>query len=169
VAIASLRYASTGWRTAVYAITMAAFMWAAVVAVVDRGRAQAFAIGMVLCMAIYGAAVYLSPVGVERGSRELEPTRGHLPTTKLAAFFYRPTVTTTWRDQRTGVLLPNYDPANAPPGTVAARSTSSTPVPATFMAIAHCWWSLLLGYIGARVSEVVYMRRNSLSQQPLAG
>jgi predicted PurR-regulated permease PerM len=167
LAVASMKYASPAWRTCVYMIAMAIFMWAAVIAVIDRGPRQAFAIGMVILMVIYGVLVVNGAVGRSQGgNREMNPASGRLPTTKLVEFLFPITESVQWFEQRTDRVLPNFDPAKPPPGFVAYRRTISSPEPANLMAIAHCWWALLLGYFGGRFARVVYLRRNDLWRAP---
>jgi hypothetical protein len=158
LAIASMKYASPAWRTGVYTITMAIFMWAAVAAAVDRGPRQAFAIGMVLLMVIYGALL-MNAASRRDGNLELDLEWGRLPTSRVMKHLFPPTETVEWLNRRNGQVLPNYDPANPPPGIRAISRTRRTPDPSTLMAIAHCWWALILGYIGGRFARVVYLRR----------
>jgi hypothetical protein len=158
LAIASMKYASPAWRTCVYTITMAIFMWAAVIAVIDRGPRQAFAIGMVLLMVIYGVLVTNGTVRSENVEMDLQ--YGRLPTSRVVKYIFPPTETVEWLDNRTGQILPNYDPANPPPGIGAFPQTRRKPDPPILMAVAHCWWALLLGYIGGRFARVVYLRRS---------
>jgi hypothetical protein len=152
LALASIRYAATTWRTAVYTVTMAVFMWGAVVAVVDRGPRQAFATGLVLIMMIYAVLVRngVPPTGAL--NRELDPDDGRLPTTRISRFIYHPVRTVRWFDRTPGSTrgeLVNYDPNNPPPGVLRARRSTDIDPPADlFMQIVHCWWTLLLGYIG---------------------
>jgi hypothetical protein len=166
-AIASMKYASPAWRTCVYTITMAIFMWAAVIAVIDRGPRQAFAIGMFLLMVIYGALIVNGSVGrSEGGNREMNPATGRLPTSRMVEYLFPINESVQWFDQRTDQILPNFDSAKTPPGVTAYRQTIRSPEPASLMAIAHCWWELLLGYIGGRFARVVYLRRGDLPQAP---
>jgi predicted PurR-regulated permease PerM len=167
LAIASMKYASPAWRTCVYAITMAIFMWAAVIAVVDRGSRQAFAIGMVILMVIYGVLVVNGAAGRSQGgNREMNPSSGRLPTTRIVKYLFPITESVQWFDRRTDQLLPNFDPAKAQPGAAGYVQRISSPEPANLMPISHCWWALLLGYIGGRFARVVYLRRNDLSRAP---
>jgi hypothetical protein len=167
VAIASMKYASPAWRTCVYTITMAIIMWAAVIAVIDRGPRQAFAIGIVLLMVIYGV-LFINGTRLSEGNRELDLQYGRLPTSRVVKYLFPPTETVQWYDGRTGQLLANYDPANPPPGPQAFSRTRRTPDPQTLMAIAHCWWALLLGYLGGRFARVVYLRRSDLPRNHIA-
>ncbi|HEY3392897.1 MAG TPA: hypothetical protein VGK58_09335 [Lacipirellulaceae bacterium] len=167
IAIASLKYASPAWRTFVYTITMAIFMWAAVVAVIDRGPRQAFAIGLFLLMAIYGVIVVNSPrQGEGNLNLEMDLQYGRLPTSRAVKHLFPPTETIEWLDYRNAQVLPNYDPANPPPGIQAFSQTRRTPDPETLMGIAHCWCALLFGYIGGRFARVVYLRRSDLPRTP---
>jgi hypothetical protein len=163
LAIASIRYATTTWRTAVYTITMVVFMAGAVVAVIDRGPRQAFAIGMVLTMIIYAISVRNGVYG-ERGiNRELDPDDGRLPTTRISSYFYRPVITYRWFNGDTGGELVNYDPQNPPTGlrSKVFRRDIKSPSTEDFMQIAHSWWALLLGYLGGQFARFVYVRRTS--------
>jgi hypothetical protein len=164
-AIASMKYASPAWRTCVYTVAMAIFMWAAVVAVIERGPRQAFAIGMALLMVIYGV-LFISAPRRREGNLELDIEYGRLPTSRAVKHLFPPSETIEWTDARTLKELPNYDPANPPPGIQAFSQTRRTPDPPTLMAIAHCWWALLLGYIGGRFARVVYLRRSDLPDEP---
>jgi hypothetical protein len=166
LAIASMKYASPAWRTCVYTITMAIFMWAAVISVIDRGPRQAFAIGMVLLMVIYGVLLINAPRRSAGNNIELDLERGRLPTSIAVKHLFPPTETLEWVNRRNGQVLPNYDPTNPPPGIQTFTRTRRTPDPATLMAIAHCWWALLLGYIGGRFARVVYLRRSVLPRAP---
>jgi hypothetical protein len=168
LALASIRYATTTWRTAVYSITMVVFMAGAIVAIIDRGPRQAFAIGMVLTMVIYAVLVRNGVYG-ERGiNRELDADEGRLPTTWVASYFYKPVITHRWFDDRTGIELVNYDPNNPPPGVrFVNRRTNTVPASSLFFQIIHSWWALLLGYVGGHIARLVYVRRaNELTSQP---
>src|SRR5688572_13834528 len=92
LAIASMKYASPPWRTCVYTITMAIFMWAAVIAVIDRGPRQAFAIGIVLLMVIYGVLLINAPRRGD-GNLELDLDRARLPTSRAVKHLFPPTET----------------------------------------------------------------------------
>jgi hypothetical protein len=165
MALASIRYASSTWRTAVYTITMAVFIWGAIVAIIDRGPRQAFAIGLVLTMMIYAVLVRNGVREARTENRELHPDLGRLPTTWVSRYIYRPVTTVRWFDRTPGsrrAELVNYDPNNPPPGVLRAiRDTDIDPLPDLFMQIVHCWWALLLGYLGGRFAGLVYIRRVS--------
>jgi hypothetical protein len=167
LACASMKYASPAWRTCVYTITMAIFMWAAVVAVIDRGPRQAFAIGMAILMVIYGVLIVNGTSGRSQGgNREMNPASGRLPTSRIVEYLFPITESVQWIDRETDQVLPSYDLTNPPPGIRVYARTKRTPDPTTLMAIAHCWWAILLGYIGGRFARVVYLRRSDLPRPP---
>ncbi|HEX2475888.1 MAG TPA: hypothetical protein VHK01_14145, partial [Lacipirellulaceae bacterium] len=56
VAIVSLCYANAGWEAAVYCLTLVVFFAMVIVAFIDRGSRQAFAVGMAIVMAGYTGA-----------------------------------------------------------------------------------------------------------------
>jgi hypothetical protein len=161
LALASIRYASTPWRTVVYTIAMAVFMSAAVVAVIDRGPRQAFAIGMVLTMVIYATLVRNGVAGERGENRELDPRRGRLPTTRAARYIYRSTTSERWFDDQ-GNELTDFDPTNPPPGVRrVTRRGNTSPSRELFMQVVHCWWALFLGFLGGLFARFVYVRRTS--------
>jgi hypothetical protein len=157
LAVASIRYPSASWRTAILTVTIVVFGGGSIVAIVDRGTRQAFAIGVVLTMIFY---TFLVRNGVESDSREYDPRRGRLPTTWISSYLYRPVVTVEWHDGLTGRKLDNFDPDNPPAGVRAVQNTYSTPHHDVFMRVVHSWWLLLLGYIGGLFARFVYVRRN---------
>jgi hypothetical protein len=163
LAIVSLKYVTEGWRTAVYSITMALFMVAAIVAVVDRGARQAAAIGFVLTATIYGFIVTNGSKNDVDKNIEFNILDGHLPTTRFTRYFRQPVTTIRYLDSRRQELI-NYDPENRPRGvdhTYFREITSPDPI--RTMQIAHCWWALLLGYVGSKVARFVYVRRTTVA------
>ncbi len=110
-------------------------------------------------MVIYGV-LFINGARRSEENVELDLQYGRLPTSRAVKHLFPPTETVEWTDNRTFQAVPNYDPANPPPGIQAFRQTRRTPDPATLMAVAHCWWALLLGYIGGRFARVVYLRRS---------
>jgi hypothetical protein len=122
---------------------------------------------MVLVMVIYGV-LFLNGPHRSEGNLELDVQYGRFPTSRAVKYLFPPTETIQWFDGRTNELLPNYDPANPPPGIRAYNRTRRTPDPATLMAVAHSWWAMLLGYSGGRFARVVYLRRSDLPRPPNA-
>lgn len=133
-----------------------------IVVVVGRGPLQAFAIGFVIPVIIYGTVVYAM------GSNELDPYAGKLPTTRWLLPVQKAMVQRTWIDMSTGQAVPDYDPAtdttdgNAGGGGFGGgrmMGISESPDRATFMGLAHLLLALLFGYAGAKFAVVLYRRR----------
>jgi hypothetical protein len=162
VSVASMKYVTPAWRTAVFSITITAFMLGAVCAFVDRGRRQAFAIGFALVMAIYAAMVLFGTSDRGGGSREFDLRTGRLPTTELIARIAgEPTATSIYYDEN-NQLIPNFDPQNPPAGVQVAYSRVEIfPHPIRLLEIAHCWFALLFGYVGGHFARFIYLRRTN--------
>jgi hypothetical protein len=90
LAIPSLKYASELWLALVAAVSIISLFVALIVAVVDRGLRQAFAIGFALIMAGYGLIVISSP------TREFDQWEGRLPTTQLLRYTYSAVDRSEW-------------------------------------------------------------------------
>ena len=163
-AIVSLKYANEPWQIAVGMLTLVAFMGALIGAVVDRGGRQAFALGMVLAMTVYGALI---------ASREMTTTApngplwggGKLPTTQLLNYLLIGVQETRLFDRTSGEEIRDDHPLARWPVQVAVRRR--VPHRNHFMSVGHCWWALLLGYAGGRFAAYVYARRTRDSD-PLA-
>jgi hypothetical protein len=118
VALVSLKYASQVWLTVTLGIALIALFIAIIVAAVDRGPRQAFAIGFTLIVIAYGWAVFNVPQvpsgGIDGSLRtgEFGLWTGHLPTTQLLRHVYTAVQGRTWFDSSTGKELVNFDPAN---------------------------------------------------------
>jgi hypothetical protein len=120
LAIVSLKYASTFWEATIYGVALAVFFIAAIVALVDRGPRQAFAIGLTVILLGYAILYH----------NEKPATALHLgmPTNALLMYAY--------------MHYPNLFP-----------STEHV------FQIAHCWWALVLGYLGGHIARFIYVRR----------
>lgn len=173
LAIVTLTYASDAWVAFVAGLAMLAFFTAIVVAAVDRGRRQAFAIGFALVMLVYGLIVLNTPPTnppFEGPSRtmEFDHWEGRLPTTRLLRYVHQAVDRSQWINSRTGKEIPDFDPANPSVpiwggansfGAPAVASFVESPPRHHFMPIGHLWWGLLLGFIGGRFAQLVYARR----------
>jgi hypothetical protein len=160
LAVASLKYASEAWLAIVLAVTMLAFFVALIVAVVDRGPRQAFTIGFALTMAGYWLVVLSgTKVVPNTGSMNIEfdHIEGRLPTTRLLRYVHSAIGRGRYFNPFTGQELPNYDPATDPNRNVGGGgfatpatmvSYQEIPPREIFMPIGHCWWGLLLAYLG---------------------
>jgi hypothetical protein len=158
LAIASLKYASELWLAIVAGLAMIAFFVTGIVAVVDRGPRQAFAIGFALTMIAYGLMLTSGqntqgPRGnVSSKNIEFHPWKGRLPTTRLLRYAHMV------------VNEPQQETWGG--GGFPMRTTMvEHPRREVFMPVGHCWWALLLGYLGGRFALFVYVRRMRESTQ----
>jgi hypothetical protein len=176
IGIVSLVYANDFWVSVVTGIVIVALIAALIVAFVDRGFSQAFAVGFVLVGFVYALAVLsgyssLASGNITSDMRNLEFTYGgRLPTTYSLRFLHQTVIHRTYTDL-SGNPLPNYDPAKDSKtasvggggggfsrGGFPAR-THESPTREDFMPIGHCWWALLLGYVGGIFAMYVHRRR----------
>jgi hypothetical protein len=173
LAIGSLTYASDTWVAIVAGLAMLGFFAAIVVAAVDRGPRQAFAIGFALVMLVYGLIVLNTPPthppfeGPSR-TKEFDHWEGRLPTTRMLRYVHHAVDRSQWIDSSTGKAIPNFDPADPSIptwgsvgsfGAAAVASFNELPPREQFMPIGHLWWGLLLGNVGGRFAQIVYARR----------
>jgi hypothetical protein len=159
VGCAALRYANQWWLFAASAGTFLAMMAGLVVALIDRGPRQAFAIGFVVWAAVYAAIVLSKTVegaNYPRRNVEFDPYSGALATTQLLRPLFESIVETEWIDPATGQIIAGYNP-NQPAGRIAYMRES--PSRENFMQIAHCLWTLAAGYAGGKLGRWVYARR----------
>jgi hypothetical protein len=176
LAIVSLKYASGAWQIGLTSIVLIVFIGAAIVAFVDRKSSQAFAIGMVLTMAIYAALIAWGRLSSNDTNREFSIS-GRLPTTRMLRLLHQGFARRYWVDPQTGGEVPGPDSNQRAPS-VQRRRTSPAQTPATiaarraempsadsFFRVGHCWWSLLLGYVGGRFARFVYLRRDNQAEK----
>lgn len=171
VAIVSLKYASETWVAIVAGLAMLAFFVAIIVAAVDRGRRQAFALGFALVVIAYGLIVLNMPVTYRvnnqpAGTMELDQWEGRLPTTRLLRYVHVAVDDSEYVDDATGKVLSNYDATTDGPlrlggGGFGTPSVSfrERPPREHFMPIGHLWWAMLFGYVGGRFARFLYLRR----------
>jgi peptidoglycan hydrolase-like protein with peptidoglycan-binding domain len=70
-------------------------------------------------------------------------------------------------DPQTGSILAAYAPklsvVSSTPGSLrfggSPASYREIPQRAIFMPIGHCWWAILLGYVGGVFARMIYLRR----------
>ncbi|MEX0610747.1 MAG: hypothetical protein WD229_01395 [Pirellulales bacterium] len=175
LAIASLKYSSEAWLALVAGVLTIAFFVALIIAAVDRGPRQAFAIGFALVGASYGYLVINSSMGEQSNSNpEFSNSSGRLPSTRLMGYIYRAVEDGRYYDVMTGLELPNYDPSQNPNRGAGGFAPGATmvgfrdvPPREIFMRIGHSWWALILGYAGGHFARFVYWRRVR-EEQPLA-
>jgi hypothetical protein len=173
LAIASLKYASEWWRVIVTGITILAFVAAAISAVVDRGSRQAFAVGMLIAMAIYAVLLLNGRDFTSRpgnGNSNVEFTArftqtnsiGNLPTTFLLSRLYAKIRQREWYDRDSGEIFGDDPRRNNPPSTGMAPGQvriRDLPPRDLFIVIGHCLWAIFLGFVGGRFARFLYTRR----------
>jgi hypothetical protein len=67
-----------------------------------------------------------------------------------------------WIDFKTGKEIPGYVPSESPTGGIVVGTgvgRREVPPRGIFMPIGHCWWGLLLGYLGGIFAAFVFSRR----------
>jgi hypothetical protein len=163
LAVVSLKYASELWLALVAAITMVVCFAALIVAVVDRGPRQAFAIGFTLVAVGYTALL----VGELPKDIDSSLPSARLPTTLLLRHMYFSMRTPRWTDPNTREPMPN-DEALAQRRLLGPNRTAfggngpylvNYPKESVFIPIGHCWWTLALAYAGGRFARHIYVRR----------
>lgn len=140
-----------------------ATMAAAIVAFVGRNSMQAFAIGFLLPVLVYGAVVLAA------GESKLDPYMGKLPTTRLLRPMFRLMVKTTWTDMSTGQVVPDYDPetdhnpVNFGAPTMGASESLDR---RTFTSLGHVLFAMLFGYAGAKFAVAVHRKQHETQAGP---
>lgn len=139
--------------------------------VIDRGEAQAGAIGFAIPAAIYAVLVVSSVnnSGRVREWLELDPYTGSMPTTRML----RPVMEWAW-SRRSYYIDPQGNRTQQPPppgaslmgglrpnqpGFGGGWRSIELPHRADFMATAHALWTLLFGYLGSKYGRRLYTRR----------
>lgn len=111
IALAALKFANEWWIVVLSGGMILLVMAMLVVALVDRGPRQAFAIGFVACAAIYAGLVLsgretTGVSGMTRTqNRELDPYDGRLPTTRLMRGVFEMTSQNLYQNVDTGERL----------------------------------------------------------------
>jgi hypothetical protein len=165
LAIVSLRYASAWWEALMFVVTLMLFVAMVIVALVGSGAVQAFAIGMTVAMSAYIVAWYHRPPD---DPRHLGMLTNHL-LVRLQTMIHSATRDVRYVDSN-GREIVDFDPSRRGFGQPGAPRqgvyTQRLPQLRYFLPIGHCWWVLLLGYIGGRFARVVYLRRSDLPREP---
>ncbi len=170
IGCAALKLANEYWLAAISLITLLTFITLAVIAMVDRERRQAWALGFVAGAGIYLALVFSMRVtgdntGIMRTfNAELNPDAGWLPTTLAVRPIYN-SLHDHWYIDPSGTRIRQSDvpPAALQTATGAPGGGYSyageQPNRKHFMLIVHCLWALLFGYAGGHFARWVYFRR----------
>ena len=159
IGLASLRAGGIA-GSIVIMLAIVATMGAAIVAFVGRHSMQAFAIGFLLPVLVYGAAILVI------GQSELDPNyRGGLPTSSLLRPAFRLMVKVEWMNLATGQIDPNYDVATDPTsGAVMIGQESLNRH--EFMALGHVLFAMLFGYAGAKFAVAVHRKQQGIQTRP---
>ncbi len=169
VCCAALKFGGV-WASVFFGIALLIVLGIAIVAFVDRGSRQAYAIGFTLAAFSYAATVLVTHTGF--GGGELDPYSCNLPTTKLLAPAYTLIVQQTWIDSRTGKEVPNYVPPKSGGGGMFPTFVNLHEFPdrRAFMAVGHVLWTLVVGCMGGYFGRLTFARRQmngaSHSNQP---
>lgn len=173
LAIVSLKYASDLWLAVIAALTMILCFVALIIAAIDRGGRQAFAIGFSLvAIGYWGIIINGARTGPDNGRIALNFSSGRLPTTVLLGRLYSAVREAHWFDPNTHEEVFGYRPdetrsllpGRGGPPFAPAPYLSNVPKQQDFMPIGHCWWAILLGYVGGYFGRFVYLRR--VQEQP---
>jgi hypothetical protein len=166
VGFTALAYANSWWMAAASGVTLLAFIAAVIMALVDRGPRQAFAIGFAASIACYLPLFLLG--------RETDPFTGKLPTSQLLQPMFLAVREQSYMNVQTREIVKESE---IPEGALVegqggfpnyGRRVGSQPyfTPADtiprlehFMPIGHCLWALLIGYVGGKFARWVYIRR----------
>jgi hypothetical protein len=165
VCCAALKFAGI-WASILFAVALLWVVGMTIVAFVDRGARQAYAIGFTLAALIYAATVLATHAA--SGGVELDPYSGSLPTTKLLRPVYTLIVQQTWIDMATGKEVPNYDPSKGASGGGMGGGVglSEFPLRRAFMTVGHIIWTTLFGCVGGLFGRLTYARREKNGSPP---
>jgi hypothetical protein len=161
LALVSLCYASAWWESIILCLGMVTFFALLIVALIDRGSRQAFAIGMAVVTAGYTGAKWLDP--------GIKFRHFGLPTNALLMHSHAAVARDAYFDDQTGEQLVGFTPpTNARPGQSNTRGFYQGTVPHVehFLLIGHIWFALLFGFLGGLFARSVYLRRLKKPQTP---
>ncbi|HUY91094.1 MAG TPA: hypothetical protein VMV10_20315 [Pirellulales bacterium] len=159
IGLASLR-AGGVVASIVVMLAIVATMCFAILAFVGRHSIQAFAIGFLLPVIVYVAAILVV------GKSELDPYAGKLPTSRLLRPMFRLMVKPTWTDMSTGQVVPDYDPDTDPGGYGAAPMAFSESLDRrTFMSLGHVLFAMMFGYAGAKFAVAVHREQQEIQSR----
>ncbi len=140
------------------AVSALVLMGLLIVACVDRGRRQAFAIGFVVPVVVYTIMLSLG------GSKEQNFRWSRMFTTKLTGVAFESMVIRTFLNSDTGEILPEENFRNYTPGGFGIGSSVNVHESidrGEFLLSGHILWGMLFGYLGGKFAVFVYVRRQS--------
>jgi hypothetical protein len=158
LAIVSLRCASALWQGMILCLTLVTFFGMAIVALVGRRQRQAFAIGMAVVMGGYAFLQSREPT--------LTATNVGLPSTYLLVCLQRAIGEVHYFDAQTTQEVVGYNSATAPPNGPRVYP-NTVPMLKYVLPIGHCWWALLLGFIGGCFARSVFLGRTKKDRLPV--
>jgi hypothetical protein len=177
LAMVSLKYASPAWQVVLGLSVMLVLFAAVIVAIVDRGPRQAFALGMAVIILGYGLLV---ANGRQQSNQtttnvELRASSGHLPTTALLRYLFSSISQVEFKDSTGKVISENEAQTTVSAWQAAMQSgrgapqmpplfSEQHPAEEIFTPIGHFWWALLFGYLGGQFARFTYARR--IREQP---
>lgn len=179
VAFASLLNASEGWTIAIFGLTIVIAVTLGIVAVAERGVRQAGAAGGLIVMVAYAVLWTQQPVATLEDTWDqatgIDPVLsddGFLPTSRVLYKLWHSVSGTYIIEMETGRVVkkrsPKYPnhlggaiansqiPPNWSGGTLISKGL---PVPEHFLAVGHCLWAILLGYLGGKFAVWIFTRR----------
>jgi hypothetical protein len=171
IGCAALKYANERWAAGAMSASILGFLIATILALVDRGSKQAFAIGFAVVVATYMGLLFA--MGEFSGSPgmnhpEFHPNEGQLPTTLALRPVYAAVVQDVYAETATGKrLVASQLPKDAVVDEQASTGFTTAPyyfagvrpLPGHFMTVGHKLWALLLAYVGGHFARFVYARR----------
>jgi hypothetical protein len=172
LAIVSLRYASDLIRGVIAMVGMWAAISAGILALVDRGQRQAFAIGFLAGVFGYGLLISGGDTrSTNQGERNIELDlryNGTLPTTHLLRAARESLQWEQNFDSQGNTISARQRALNDDADRKAGRQPTSyrveRPPTRSFAQIGHLWFALLFGYLGGQFARFVYLRR--MKEQP---
>jgi hypothetical protein len=154
LAIVSLKYASPFWQGLIGLAAMLAVSAAIIAAIFERGPRQSFAIGFVIVILGY-ALLFIAGLRLQ------------LPTSLLLSHLYLAISRSEWRNTTTGQIESEESAIRlqATPKigvgglSFPAVESRSYPLPEYYYPTGHYWWTLILGYVGGFLAQLIYVRR----------
>lgn len=143
-------------------LAMAVTMGLAIIALVNRGSRQAFAIGFLTPVVMYAGALLAA------GRNEFDPDTRQLPTSMLLRPIFEVMSKKTVIDAVTGEVVPGANPTDVSRVAMTYGSSLRILESRSFMSLGHLLIAMILGYAGAKFAVIVH-RRESKDNESRAG